>query len=158
MKLFKKTVAGTLVVVGVASSTLGQRLDRYEDPPKKHAYETILEKADTPFEKHLFKAQQMAKVDFKEKGFSMEGISVEVFHHDRINDLVRVSVKATKDGKALTVNNPLLYKNPPIKVPTGKFHKQIIEGIEVDVPNTRVDPKEALKQIIIQTIKLQNGL
>ena len=70
---------------------------------------------------------------------------------------VEVIISAKRDGKELRVNNPYLFYNPPIKVADGTKRTEILEdGTEILVDNFEVNPKKALEEIIIQTLKSQN--
>lgn len=154
MKLFQR-ISGVLVAVGVAASVAGAKLDKYEDPPAKGPHEVILERLE-PSERHFYKAEILSKSMRKEESFVKDGIEVKVLGIKRENDLLTVVVHAEKDGQVLKVNNPLHYKNPPLKVSTGKFHRELVDGEEVDIPNTIEDTRAALQEIIIQAVKLQN--
>lgn len=73
--------------------------------------------------------------------FTKRNITVTVLENTQENGLLKVVVTATKNGQPLAVNNPLYYKNPPTKVPSG-------------VNTFSSDPTAALKEIIVQTIEL----
>jgi hypothetical protein len=69
--------------------------------------------------------------------------------------LLKVIAKAWKDGVELFVDNPLYYHNAPICVPDGTFETKIDEfGKEMQVANFMEDPEEALKQIVLETIRV----
>jgi len=105
----------------------------------------------SPKEKAKVKAQIMkekAKVKkYKKNDVDFEIVSVS--YKEEKNILCAV-VKAKKN-KPLSVNNPLCFYNPPIRVSTGAFDE---EGNEIFEEN----PEEAFKEIIYQTVKLQNNL
>lgn len=68
-----------------------------------------------------------------------------------------VNIQAVKNGKNLFVDNPLIFINPPIKVPDGTYHiEQNLEGNDIEVDNFKEDPAEALKEVIYQVVKTQN--
>ena len=157
MKLWQK-IAGTLTVVGVATSPItADKLDKYEDPPVKTQFEQTLEIAPN---RGLTKADALSKVVikhlFKNEGeFSLRGIDVRVINLTRVDERLKVDLTAEKDGEPLELDTPYWFVNPPVKVPTGKFHKELREGKEVDTANFEVNLEEALKEIIVQTIELQ---
>lgn len=162
MNLWKKTTLG-LVVVGVSATVAVGSLDKYESPSPKGRHEMEIDSM-TAEEKHKYKADVLKNVQFPNLDqdvygeFIVEDVEIQVFSLLRQDDLLRVDVKASRNGQDLKVDNPLFFKNPPVKVPTGKFHKEVVDGQEKDVPNFREDPEEALKEIIWQVIKLQNNL
>lgn len=68
-----------------------------------------------------------------------------------------VIARAEKNNKRLKVNNPLCFQNPPVKVPDGTKRIEIDElGMEREVDNFKEDAEEALKEIVLQTIEVQN--
>lgn len=108
-------------------------------------------------EKSLIKAQELAKQPLN--NFSFKGYDIEILGQPiEENGLLKVSVKAYKDGKKLFVDNPLLYKNPPIMVHDGTYYKTTLPTIndEIDAPNFVEDPLQALKEIIVETIRILN--
>ena len=107
---------------------------------------------------HEYKAEVLSRSMGGETFFVMEGIEVNILEIMRKNDLLSVEITARKDGQPLVVNNPYLFKNPPLKIATGTFRTEIIDGVETEVHNTEENPKEALKTILIQAVKLQNNL
>lgn len=162
MNLFQKTAIG-LVAVGISVPFVGMSLDKYEDPLPKAFYEKNIEKMSNDL-RSSYKAGVLSDVKLKnidddpQVEFSIDGVEIEIFVLKQEDGLLKVDARAVKDGEVLKVDNPLYFKNPPLKVPTGKFHKELIDGEEVDVMNYREAPEEALKQIIWQVIKLQNNL
>lgn len=158
MKLWQK-IAGTLTVVGVAASPAAlDKLDKYEDPPAPTVFETLLEKSSN---KGLAKADKLARVKikhlFKEAGeFSLRGIDVRVIALNRIGERLKVDLTAERDGVPLVLDTPYWFVNPPVKVPNGKYHKELDEdGVERDVANFKFDPAATLEEIIVQTIESQ---
>jgi|SRR5690606_15572237 len=155
MNLWQKTAAG-LVSVGVAATTgiaAVEKFDRYEDPADKGVIETALEAVE-PEMRAGVKAHVLAETQLK--SFKKDGISVEINYIVRVDDMVSVDFFAYRNGERLNVSTPYMFKNPPIKIPTGKYHKELVNGEEVDVANFEENPEEVLKEIIIQTILLQN--
>lgn len=88
--------------------------------------------------------------------FIKRNISVNISEITEENGLLKVVVSATKSGKALKINNPLYYKNPPISTPDGTKSNALINGRNVQVDNYKTDAAEALKEIVTQTIELTN--
>ena len=161
-KLFQ-FIAGSLVVVGMTANLNVDRLDKYEDPPEKTVQELSLEKMDSS-ERGLEKADILSSVQISDSDrdgymdFTLRGIDVRINNLSKESDLLRVDVTAWKDGEKLKVDNPYWFKNPPVKVPNGKFHRELIEGEEFDMPNMEYNPEAALQEILVQTLELQNNL
>ena len=93
------------------------------------------------------------------KGKSLHEIEVEIVSVSQEivngNDLLKVIAKAWMDGKEVFVDNPLYYMNPPIMVPDGTFETKIDEfGREMQVANFVENPEEALRQIVLETLKV----
>ena len=124
--------------------------------PRRYELKSIgeklrLEKGDAS----LIKARELAKTPIPST-FTRFGIDIRISRFPTVeNGMLKVSVRAWKDGRELWVNNPLYFKNPPIMVPDGTYHKIIDEkGKEQDVMNLVEDPLEALKQIIADTVRI----
>ena len=94
--------------------------------------------------------KKLAKL--KVKKFQKNGIKFSVKELLEENDLLKVVVEAEKDGKKIEVNNPLYYKNPPLKVPNGKKIKVEYEGMEHEIDEFEENHEKALKEIIYQTV------
>lgn len=75
--------------------------------------------------------------------------------HIDSNGFLSVSVRAEDiiTNKLLYVDNPLQYVNPPVKVQVGAF---TTDERGIKHVNYKEDVYEALKQIIIQTVKVLN--
>ena len=104
-------------------------------------------------EKSRLKAIELSKKD--SISFSRDGFDVEVTGISLDGDMLSLNIKAKKDGKDIVLDNPFKYLNPPIMVHDGTFTKRKnSKGEDIDFPNYREDAKEALKQIVLQSIKL----
>lgn len=91
--------------------------------------------------RHSIKVKEFSKI--KLKNFTKDGIEIAITDGPKEKDgLLFVSIEATKDGEDIKVNNPLLFKNPPIMVPNGD---DFVEDLE-----------EALKIIIVNTVGWQH--
>lgn len=89
------------------------------------------------------------------KGKSLHEIEVEIVEVSQKDDLLKVIARAWKDGIELFVDNPLYYHNAPIMVPDGTFETKIGEfGKEMQVANFVENPEEALRQIVLETIRV----
>ena len=82
--------------------------------------------------------------------FSRDGVDVEIVEVSQSGNLLRVVAKAWRNGIELPVNNPLLYHNPPMLVPDDTF--ETVDGKQV--ANFTENPQEALRQIVLETIKV----
>jgi len=98
---------------------------------------------------HKFKKQ------IELKGKSLHEIEVEIVEVSGEGDLLKVITRAWKDGVEVFVDNPLYYHNAPICVPDGTFETKVDEfGKEMQVANFIENPEEALRQIVIETIRV----
>ena len=94
--------------------------------------------------------------------FIHRGYTVTVIDSPKNNNgLLEISIQASKNGLFIPVNNPLLFKNPPIMIPDGTWHKESKNRggriIDEDTQNFIENPLEALKEIIIQIVELNEG-
>jgi len=107
----------------------------------------------TAEERCLIKAEAFAQIPLED--FSLNGYDIEILEAPSVeDDLLRVSVKATKDGIELPINNPLLFRDPPIMVNDGTYY-QVTDpemGVMIDNPNCVEDLETALKEMIVGTI------
>ena len=95
--------------------------------------------------------KKLAKI--KLKRFQRNGVVIKVKELSAENGRLRIVVGARKDGDKIEVDNPLYYVNPPLKVATGKKRKVKDRfDNEIEVNEFREDHKEALKEIIYQTV------
>lgn len=69
--------------------------------------------------------------------FVRRGIDFKILKLGTKGDLLEVIVQASKNGVELPVNNPLYYKNPPVKMTAEKDE----------------DHREVLKEIICQVVE-----
>ena len=123
--------------------------------------EIILENFENATDKKLFKAKELAKQKFdrvNDIDFEKDNIKIKIETLTyTTSGAVEAIISAKRDGKELRVNNPYLFYNPPLKVPDGTKKIEILkDGTEILVDNFEVNPKKALEEIIIQTIKSQN--
>lgn len=88
--------------------------------------------------------------------FSRDGLDVEIVEVSTTGNLLRVVAKARRNGIELSVNNPLLYQNPPMLVPDGTFETVTDSetGLQRQQSNFAENPQEALRQIVVETIKV----
>jgi hypothetical protein len=86
--------------------------------------------------------------------FSKRGISVTVLQAGIQGDILQLVVTATRSGQQLMVDNPLLYKNPPLMAPDGTTY---IDATGTH-PRMAENVLEALKEIVTQTVEQQNPL
>lgn len=98
---------------------------------------------------HKFKAEH------KGDDIDVEIVSVTT---EEINGkkLLKVIAKAWKNNVEIFVDNPLYYLNPPIWVPDGTF-ETIIDKVTKkpqQISNFKESPPEALRMIVIDTLKV----
>lgn len=70
-------------------------------------------------------------------------------------DCLSVTVLATKDGKNVELNNPFIFKNPPILVPDGTFREVIGEDGSVQkISNFKEDLDQSLVTMITEALRI----
>lgn len=111
-------------------------------------------KGKTGLEKSLIKSQELGKLK-NVKPYSRHGFDIEILEIGTEIGLLKVIVRAKKNGQYVFVDNPFYFVNPPILVPDGT-KKTIVNrvGQVVQVDNFKEDLVEALKEIVAQTLKL----
>ena len=91
--------------------------------------------------------------------YQYDGLRIVIERIGKEGDLLKVFASATKDSSAVTLNNPYLFKNPPVLVPDGTWHKEKRKvgkkEVETDMPNWKCHLKECLKEILGQVISQQ---
>jgi hypothetical protein len=120
-----------------------------KDKPVDTKEEKDLRKLDREI---VFKKKAEIVIANKEDSFSYKGIDIALSDVSLVGNKLTLTATATKDGKDLFIDNPLIFINPPLKVPDGTVH--VVDGREVD--NFVYDPKTALKEIVYQVITAQN--
>ena len=83
------------------------------------------------------------------RAFEHRGYEVEILSKEVEGDLLKVEVQW--NGRTETIR----FKNPPILVSDGTKRKVYDETLdqEIEIDNFKLDPEEALKEIIVQTIE-----
>ena len=74
-------------------------------------------------------------------------VDVEIVGVGHEGDLLRVEARCWLDGIEVPVDNPLLYKNPPMMVPDGTYD-------ENGVANFHENVEEALRRIVMETLNV----
>jgi hypothetical protein len=104
-------------------------------------------------EKAEIKAQELSKIVLPDKFVlaNQDGVDYEIIvtqQPEYDNGLLKVSVDARQDGVPLIVDNPLLFRNPPILVSDGTFHQYFDEltGRDVERSNFKEDPHKHLEK------------
>lgn len=127
----------------------------YAKPPKITLEEQTLLAMDAT-QRRKEKAERIHKILPPPFEFEDTGIRIKIVESQVIGDLLDLKIEAKKDGKLIDIDGHLRYFNPPLKVGNGTFVKKEDEfGNEYDEENMEYNPKEAIKQCIIQTIKGQ---
>ena len=113
-----------------------------------------LSTARTAHEKRQIAHDELAKV--KPHKFNLDGIDVEIVSVGHEGELLRVIARAWRNGVELPVDNPLYYKNAPMMVPDGTFETVTDPetGKQRQQSNFAENPQEALRQIVLETIKV----
>lgn len=129
----------------------------FRDKPAKGQLEKELENLNDS-EKAIFRAQKLTEVNLP-GNFEVRGLNIKITGFPTlVNGLLRVWVAASRNGVGISINNPLLFKNPPLCVRDGTF--RVVKGIEggdMEIANFREDPLEALKEIIAQAIEFNEN-
>ena len=122
MNIYQKTSTG-FIIAGVALSLAAAGVI-YLSPPEKGVEEINIEQVT---DKGEYKSDLLSKSINKNTIFQRGDVLIEVLEIGLKDDLLRVVINASKGGEVLKVDNPLYFKNPPIKVPDGTKHKELIE-------------------------------
>lgn len=110
----------------------------------------------TPAQRYFLKANALnqAVQGFLPFTYTLRGVTITVTEINIVGgDMLRVVCNATRAGIALHIDNPLLYKNPPIMAPNGSTF------VDTDGATRKVmeeQPLVAIKEFICQTIESQN--
>jgi len=158
MNLYKKSAIGFLTLVGLSTGFIAEdKLGKYEEPETITQEEIeIIESDNRQFLKSKRLSAIKIKKFFKKEGeFNKRGFDIKILKLNIKGEDLSVTIEAYKDGEKLTIDNPYIYVNPPVKVFTGKYHKELLEGKEIDVENFEYNPEEALMEIITQTIEYE---
>lgn len=110
-----------------------------------------------PIDRANLKVREFAKLKINQ--FSRQGIIVDIVEGPlEENNLLKVVISATKNGMPLLVDNPYLFKNPPILIPDGSTYQEFDPklGIVVERPNYKEDIAEVFQEIIVQILEGQN--
>ena len=110
--------------------------------------------AKTRDEKRQIAHGELAKV--KPRTFKHDNIDVEIVSVGHEGELLKVIARAWRNGVELPVDNPLFYKNAPVLVPDGTFETVADPetGKQRQQSNFAENPQEALRQIVMETIKV----
>lgn len=86
--------------------------------------------------------------------YNMQGFGITIESIGREGGLFRVVASAKKAGKDVLVDNPLLFQNPPVLVPTGKSVSGKNERNEdVNIPTYKEDLQESIKIMVAEAIR-----
>ncbi len=154
----KKTISGALVTVAALG---GAAAPEAIEMNKEYSIEDVNTMIQEPKTISKSKAEILSKIFIARENaimgkrkFLYKGYKIEIISKEEVDGLLKVVVRAESNGKALKLNNPYMFKNPPIKVPDGTKRTETIEGVDVELDNFKIDPEAALKEIILQTIEL----
>lgn len=122
---------------------------------KEHALEAKIKNAKNHKEKWRMKNAEFEKLEFP-LSYSVDGLDIEILSaRGDTKDLLEIQLNVFRDGEILNVNAPFLFQNPPVKVPNGKKKKEKVGEEDVEIDETEVNIKEALKQFVLDTVKTQ---
>lgn len=119
-------------------------------------------KNKTSTEKHLLKTDEHCAIkpfNFEKDDFEIDVISIEKETKGKEAGLLKVVVDVKKGGENVFIDNPLYFQNPPIMVPDGTTRTVVQVGGEFDgkkseVPNYKVDVKQALMDIVFNAVRV----
>lgn len=100
------------------------------------------------------KIEQLARNDnwdFTDDEYQVRFLSKPKKRQD--NDLLEFNLEVRKNGVLVQVDNPFLIKNPPVMIPDGTVYETEYDGMIMPLPNLEYNPKKALQQSIISTLK-----
>lgn len=153
-----KTISGLLLTVGALGGTMAPEVIEQN---KEYSIEQVEAKLVATLNISKDKADILSRVFIARENmllgkrkFNYKGYKIEIVSKEEVDGLLKVVVTAEEGGKALKLNNPYFFKNPPIKVPDGTKRTESIEGTDVELDNFKIDPEAALREIIYQTIVL----
>lgn len=113
-------------------------------------------KGKTSEERSRLKARWFA--DLPTRTFTRGEYSVTLSDFAAVDTAFSVHVVVVKDGTEV-LRDAFRFVNPPLMVEDGTFRTETIDSPtgpkEIQVPNYREDPVEALKQVLIEAIKKQ---
>jgi len=125
----------------------------YKDKPEKGPLELLLESKD-PKEMKKEKAKEIHKVSLTS---IVDGdVEITILNKTLKETGVTFNIAVKQNGLDVDLKdfNPFTIVNPPLMVPDGTFRKEMVTPTkEMDVENTKEDPEEALRQILIQTVR-----
>jgi len=71
--------------------------------------------------------KKLVSVDIKK--FTHNGVDFDIISKGERNGLLKIVVTASRNGVALPVNNPLYFKNPPLKHNGEENHEEVLKEI-----------------------------
>ena len=97
------------------------------------------------------KAEALAAANAGVRAFAYRDIAIEVTAGPEVTPegLLAVWVVASRKGVPIHVDNPYLFRNPPILAPNGTWRREVdAEGAEIDRPNMAEDLTLAFREMI----------
>lgn len=100
----------------------------------------------------FFSVQYLIPFSFVADDLTIEILSGEL---DENKGMVSFTIRVLRDGNELAVSNPFIFHNPPTMVPDGTKKTRIMkDGTEILVDNFKEDLPEALRQIIVEAVRV----
>lgn len=126
----------------------------YADPPAPGPIETSLA-GRTRLQRMLLRAQAHQNLPMAGAQFVLDGIQIQLTGDMRPfadGRGIELDLRARDANGELPVDNPYRFLNPPVKVGNGTW-RVLPDSTEVE--NTEENPREALKRIIVDAVKLR---
>ena len=128
---------------------------KYGPKPTETAVERNLAKLETSRERAEYKAKLFAEAHDGSLTFKLDGVTFTASGWEQDGPIFRVRVIAMDDNGLL----PLAYEDNPFEfvhgnpfVHNGTYRKEKFNDQELDVPNMKLDPLEAAKEMIFAAV------
>ncbi|MCC6381815.1 MAG: hypothetical protein IT304_04860 [Dehalococcoidia bacterium] len=102
-------------------------------------------------ERPRLKAEALATANAGLRSFAYGDIAIEVTRGPEVtpDGLLAVWVQASRGGLPIPVDNPYLFRNPPILASNGTWRREVdAEGSEIDRPNVEENLAGAFREIV----------
>lgn len=104
-------------------------------------------------ERAEIKARELSRVP-KIKSFKVGDLAVEILKSEANGRDLVLELKVMRGKKEVPVDNPFIFRNPPIMVPDGTYREEVEDGETVRKANFKEDAQAAIKSIIADTLRI----
>ena len=120
--------------------------------PDKGPIETAIDAQPTREGKRSIRLNLAFGVTHLITSFSRGDTIVTVHSVKKLSTGIRFLVSATQAGIPLDIDPIRGIHNPPNKIPTGTWHLETINGVEVEVENFIENSKAALESVLMDSV------